>query len=375
MIPFLRPRPPRLSRLVRELEAIEASGIYTNYGPVNDRFEERATERLFGGTGGCLTVANATIGLMLAIREAIPEGRDRRYALMPSFTFAATAHAAIWAGLIPLFVDIHPRTWCADPDAVTRLLDRYPGEIACLVPYACFGNDLDLGWFAQAAVEHGTGLVVDGAASLGSMDVDGNGFGAGFPHAVVFSMHATKTFATSEGGLIHCGDAQRLARLRVMGNFGFGEPRSATMPGLNAKLSEIGALVALARLESFANVVTYRTKLAEAYRRRLPDLGFQEVGGTRTAYQFMPALLPLRLAGQAEAVVEGLAERGIGARHYFSPHLAQQPYFAMSCVADGLRVTDQVSARMLSLPMADDMTLDEVEHVCSALESVMGGIV
>ena len=111
-VPFLRPRPPRLSVLAKDLMAIEESGVFTNYGPVNTRFEAALIERLFNGQGGCVTVNNATIGLMLAMAEAIggrPSGR--RYALMPSFTFAATAQAALWVGLTPLLCDVDPNTW------------------------------------------------------------------------------------------------------------------------------------------------------------------------------------------------------------------------------------------------------------------------
>ena len=117
-IPLLRPAPPQLSLAVEELQSLEQSGIFSNFGPVNRRFEQEMLERFFGGVGACMTVCNATIGLMLAIKEAIGEavgdaGRGQ-YALMPSFTFAAAAHAALWCGLKPLFCDIHPTNWAAD---------------------------------------------------------------------------------------------------------------------------------------------------------------------------------------------------------------------------------------------------------------------
>ncbi len=108
-IPLIRPRPPRLSEAADALRSIEDHGIFSNFGPVNTRFEEDLTERMFGGTGGCVTVCNATIGLMLAIRNATEGQKPRqRYALMPSFTFAATAQAALWCGLTPLLCDIDP---------------------------------------------------------------------------------------------------------------------------------------------------------------------------------------------------------------------------------------------------------------------------
>jgi dTDP-4-amino-4,6-dideoxygalactose transaminase len=364
-IPFLRPRPPRLSQLLDELEVIEASGIFSNYGPVNTRFEGALTKQVFGGLGGCLTVNNATIGLMLAIREAAVPGR--RYALMPSFTFAATAHAALWAGLTPLLCDIDPETWNACPRSEDALLRGHAGQIACIVPYACFGNCLDLDRYERLVHQEGIGVVVDAAASLGSLDEAGHGFGAGFPHAVVYSMHATKTFATAEAGVIHCGDLERVCRLRTMGNFGFGRPREATAPGLNSKLNEIGALLGIAKLEGFEAVVSNRAALAGTYRQLLPGFTFQRAVGRRLAYQFMPALLPEDCPVPRAAVVAELAANGIGAAHYFSPHLAEHAYFAETCLTDSLTATARVAARVVSLPMSDEMTVAEVSDVCQVL--------
>jgi dTDP-4-amino-4,6-dideoxygalactose transaminase len=291
---------------------------------------------------------------------------------MPSFTFAATAHAALWAGLTPLLCDIDPETWNPSQEAEDQLLRSHAGEIACIVPYACFGNGLDLDRYARLAEAHRVGLVVDAAASLGSLDDAGQGFGAGFPHAIVYSMHATKTFATAEAGVIHCGDPERLRTLRTMGNFGFGRLREATMPGLNSKLSEMGALLALAKLEDFEAVVQHRAALAEAYRAQLPGFGFQRIMGRRLAYQFMPVLLPASCPVPRAEVVAGLVREGIGAAHYFSPHLAEQAYFAECCRRGDLSATETVARRSISLPISDRMTLDEVSAVCEVLRGCTG---
>ena len=72
-IPLVRPAPPQLSLAAAELRALEESGIFSNFGPVNTRFEEEMLARFFGGQGACTTVCNATIGLMLAIKDAVGE--------------------------------------------------------------------------------------------------------------------------------------------------------------------------------------------------------------------------------------------------------------------------------------------------------------
>ena len=382
-IPLIRPRPPRLSEAADALRSIEDSGIFSNFGPVNTRFEQDLTERMFGGTGGCATVCNATIGLMLAIRNATKGQKPRqKYALMPSFTFAAAAQAALWCGLTPLFCDIDPQTWCSDAMAEERLLQRHRGEIAVVMPYATFGANIDLSRYELLQAKHGVPVVVDAAASLGTRSAAGVGFGTGFSGAIVFSMHATKSFATGEGGIIYSADPGAIERLRAMANFGFGQPRTATMPGLNAKLSEVGALLAQLRLDGYDAVVQVRSALLNRYRARLPELVFQGMGDPPTsdlplpgralqAHQFAPALLPRSLAPFRGDVQSWLATQGIGMATYFSPHLAQQPFFAGCSKWGRLDVTDDIGARIISLPIYDDMTFADVDAVASCLTATI----
>ncbi len=216
---------------------------------------------MFRAEHRCVTVANATLGLMLAIKRAVGWNPRARYALMPSFTFAAGAQAALWCGLTPLFCDIDAETWLPSAAAEDELLAKYGGEIAVMVPNATFGNCLDLERYHAISASRGIPLVVDAAAALGSLDAEGEPFGIGGTHPLVFSMHATKAFATAEGGLVYCADRQVIADIRAMGNFGFGEPRAATMPGLNSKMSEVCALLGL--YEARAN-----TRLSRAIAKR-----------------------------------------------------------------------------------------------------------
>ena len=367
-IPLLRPSPVRLSRFVEELKAIEQSGHFTNFGPVNAQFEAEVVARIFGGVGACLTVSNATLGLMLAIRDAIGENRGHgRYALMPSFTFAATAQAALWNGLTPLFCDIDENDWSPSAAAEEALLERYGDQIAVIVPYATFGNCIDLAHYDRLTRDYGVPVVVDAAASLGSRDDRGNGFGAGFRQPVVFSMHATKPFAAGEGGLIYCADAETAQRLRAMSNFGFGDARIATMPGLNAKLPEVGALQALGKLDAFEPAIAHRSAAAARYTANLEGWTFQRLAGRRTAHTFMPVLLPDYCAGQRPEILARLVDWGIGAATYFSPHLAEHPYFQQTCLRGDLAVTEQIAARIIVLPLSDDITMDEIDEVCGAV--------
>ena len=372
-IPLARPSPAKLSEAIADLQALEDRAIFSNFGPLSISFEQKMVGQIFGGVGECLTVCNATIGLMIAIRQAMMQrpAAKRRYALMPSFTFAAAAQAALWNRLTPLFCDINPLDWSADAHCEAELLERYKDEIAVVVPYATFGYDIDLDWYEKIQRDYGIPVVIDAAASLGTISANGCGFGTGFSGAVIYSMHVTKSFATSEGGLVYSADAELIQTLRTMSNFGFGEPRNATMMGLNGKMTEVSALLASLRLESFDEVMQRRSELVGLYREALPELSFQPAKARRQAHQFTSTLLPKELAPSRSAVQAELSRSGIGSACYFSPHVAEQDYFRDPLSQGRLPVTDEIASRALTLPLFDAMTDAQVHEVSAAVREAL----
>lgn len=378
-LPLIAPNPPRLSEHLDALRRVEASGVFSNNGPEVRAFEAGMTDTLFGGHGACLAVGNATLGLMLAIRHASGmrtgglDPKQGTLALMPALTFAATAQAAAWAGLTPLVCDIDPDDWGACALEEERLLQRYGERIGVVVPYATFGNAIDLDRYLHFQRRYGVGVVVDAASSLGTLDDAGLGFGARAPFAVVHSMHATKTFAVGEGGLIHSGDVDLIATLRSMGNFGFEGSRNATLPGINAKLPEITAIIAQAKLAEIDAIADHRAVLDDTYRTTLPDFQFQAVSGRRRAMQFMPVLLPEHIAHHRDAIVESIEADGVGCGRYFSPHLGEQPWFQATAMIEPTPVADRIAGRMLSLPITDAMSVEDARRAATAAGLGMRG--
>ena len=373
--PLVDPNPPHLSAHPEILARIEASGVFSNNGPELQAFEAEATAKLFGGRGACLGVGNATLGLMLAIRQAIGrEPQPGKFALIPAFTFAATAQAAEWAGLTPLLVDSDPDDWASSAAAEERLLEKYRGQVAVIVPYATFGNDIDLDRYAWLMRKYGVAVVVDAAASLGTIGEDGKGFGTDAPFPVVFSLHATKTFAVAEGGLIHCADASVIDDLRAMNNFGFQGARSATLPGMNAKMPEMIAAMARLKLAEIDAVADGRSAVEAAYRESLRDVTLQLARGERRAPQFMSALLPADLADRRDRVIALLAEDGIGCGTYFSPHLGQQPWIRDHGPATWTPVADDIARRIISLPISDRMTPADACYISARVNAICASL-
>ena len=368
-LPLLRPSVPALSEHLAELEAIEDSNRYSNFGPVNTSFEREMIDSIFDGDGDCVTTCNATLGLMLAIRDAIGDGASaKRYALMPSFTFAAAAQAVLWCGLTPLYCDIHPGTWLPCHESEDKLLQAYAGQIAVILPNATFGNNLYLQRYEEISSSTGIPVVVDAAASLGSLNHLGEAFGKGSSFPVIFSMHATKTFSSGEGGLIYCKNSRTVERLRTMASFGFGQLRVATMPGLNAKMSEVAALTALLQLKAFPKLIVEREGIAQLYTAALEGgVERQVTCGLRQARTFQSILLPRELAPFRREIMGRMLHMGVTTGSYFSPHLAQQPFLRDRSVCPPLPVSDDISSRVLSLPMLNGMASSDVATVTEIL--------
>ena len=209
-IPFLRPKLPSIDDAMVYLRRVDESRIYSNFGPLNAELEERIRSEYFDDRGALTTVHNATLGLVLAISATRrPTGR---YAVMPSFTFAATPLAAMWCGLQPYFVDIRADDFCADENCVADVVRKLGDQVAVVVPYAAFGTACDLSYY-ESLIASGVPVVVDAAASFGTRNDDGQ-FGAEFCGPIIFSFHATKAFGIGEGGLAYSADPRVIERIR-----------------------------------------------------------------------------------------------------------------------------------------------------------------
>jgi len=365
-LPFLRPDLVPLEAYEARLRSIDASHLYSNFGPLNTQLETRILQEVFGGTGALTTVSNATLGLMLAISQVKrPAGR---YAVMPSFTFAAAPLAAQWCGLEPYFLDVREGDWTLDPGQLETALAALGDQVAVVMPYPTFGTHLDLEPFARLH-RRGIPVVVDAAPCFGTENPEGP-LGLGFPGMVVFSFHATKAFGLGEAGMVYSADAAALARVRQASNFGFSKAREATLLGCNAKLSEYTAALGLATLDAFGPKKAIRRTIHDWYLEELDGAGLIRAGWVPQAAQgsvpsqFLPLLCPPGM-GNAGTVAH-LEQRGIEARTYFSPSCHQQEQFR-TAPRMALPFTEELSRRILSLPLWERMTRGEVQRVVAAL--------
>ncbi len=283
---------------------------------------------------------------------------------MPSFTFAATPLAAMWCGLEPYFIDIRSDDWCMDEKLLHEVIQKLGDEVAVVVPYATFGTAINLDFYKQIH-NSGVPVVIDAAASFG-VSVSQHYFGKGFPGCVVYSFHATKSFGVGEGGLIYSANTDLINSIRQAENFGFSASRETTMTALNGKISEYTAAIALSTLDVFEQKIKTRQQiytwyLEELERKDLLNKGWkiQKANGN-IPYQFMPICSPENQ--QSSEIIQLLARKNIEARTYFSPPCHKHPLF-MEYSHTPLQVTDKISNRIISLPLWEEMTSQDVHLI------------
>ena len=123
---------PYHDRLTEALDRVARSGRYI-LGPEVEAFEEEFARYL--GVRHCIGVANGTDALTIALRALGVGPGDE--VVMPSFTFYATAEAALVLGARPVFCDIDPETFCVTRETVEAALTP---RTKAIVPVHLFGN-------------------------------------------------------------------------------------------------------------------------------------------------------------------------------------------------------------------------------------------
>jgi dTDP-4-amino-4,6-dideoxygalactose transaminase len=367
-IPFLKPNLITLDVYKEYIEEIDNTQIYTNYGPLNNKFEERILSEYFSNLGAVTTVSNATLGLILAISQMKrPKGK---YALMPSFTFSATPLAAMWCGLEPYFIDINEDDWFMNQEQLEEVLNQLGDEVAVVVPYATFGNYLELSYY-QKLHESGIPVVLDAAPCLGTT-YNGQHIGLGFKGAVVFSFHATKSFGIGEGGLVYSQDKELIKNIRTAANFGYCGKRESITLGINAKMSEYFAAIGLATLDVYQEKILKREQLYNVYLEEITNVGLLEQGWQvqktrgKIPFQFFSILCPKDELNTY--YLKKLKEKNIQAVSYFSPACHQQKRF-LNCPHSDLSITNKITKRVLSLPFWEGMSRDIVRYIVGSLIS------
>jgi dTDP-3-amino-3,4,6-trideoxy-alpha-D-glucose transaminase len=326
---------PYHDRLGEALERVARSGRYI-LGPEVEAFEEELARYL--GVRHCVGVANGTDALTIALR-AVGVGRGDEV-VMPSFTFYATAEAALVLGAEPVYCDIDPDTFCVTRATVEAALTP---RTKAIVPVDLFGN------VAPVAELRELGLpVVEDAAQAAGAELGGAKAGA-LGDVATFSFFPSKNLpCLGDGGAIATADDELAERMRILRFHGSKDKTTYTEVGYNSRLDELQAAVLRVLLPELDGWIERRRGVAAAYER----LGLGE-----------HVTLPRVAEGVHHAyhlyAVRSERELPVGRGYYRTP-VHRQPAIAAGVELPG---TEEAARTNYALPMGTDLSEDQVGEV------------
>ncbi|MFT8419202.1 MAG: DegT/DnrJ/EryC1/StrS family aminotransferase [Acetobacter sp.] len=356
-IPVAFPRLPTTDSITPYLHQIDQNRWYTNQGPLCNALQHRLGTFWGMDSAQVALVTNATTGLTLALQaHNIAPGKR---CLMPSWTFTASAAAVMAANLVPCFVDVCPTTWVPDPAHIEQLAKA--DNVGAILIVAPFGAPLDLAVWDDIAERTKLPVIIDAAAAFDTLRQDGP-MRPGRSTLVV-SLHATKIFGVGEGGAVLAQDPALAEHIRVLARFGFSGSRASLFPSMNAKISEYTAAVGLAGLDCWTATRARWQGVTDLYRKTLPpSITLPPNFGDN----WVSATLNVITPDDAQETIDHLAAHGVQTVSWWGTGCHTQPAYA-ACPSEPLPVTQSYGRRSIGLPFWQDLTAEQISHVCSLL--------
>ncbi len=326
----------------------------TNMGPLASDLELQLKEHL--NVNHLLFVTNGTVALQMAIKALDLKGEI----ITTPFSFIATTSSIVWENCTPVFVDIDEHSLNIDASKIEAAITENTSAILATHVY---GNPCDVEQIEKIAKKHKLKVIYDAAHAFG-VEINGKSI---FEYGDIStcSLHSTKLFHSIEGGLVITKDADLLKKLAFIRNFGFDGPEKFAELGINGKNSEFHAAMGLANLQYIEAIHQKRKALTERFDEKLRNLKARRPiwhKDSENNYAYYPIVFEseeLLLKCTAE-----LQRHEIFTRRYFYPSLATAvPYVEPK----NLPITDDISRRVLCLPLYYDLTFEEVDLIARML--------
>lgn len=330
-IPVMKPMIPSVDEALPYLRSMEASGVYSNFGPLVQALEERLAEWLGLPDSALVVTTTSATAALIGVCSTLDANRF----IVPSFTFPATPLAVRRAGRELQLADISAESWLVDiPEEVT------PRD--AVIQVRPFGRSVTF-----AEIDHSGPVVLDAAASLGAVPPGALNL---LPNQViVFSLHATKVLGVGEGGFAVFGDRQDAERFRSWTSFGFTGKRVSVIDGTNAKMPEVTAAFAHAALDSSDREIKEWRAANQIARRITSEAGltFYPSDGQGVSPYWIVDFKAQEIRDEAERLLHA---NKIETRRWWESGCHLMPAFSAPSNSQ-YRQTERVAAKTLGLPM------------------------
>lgn len=362
---------PKLEEYMEEIKPIFESRRLTNMGPIYKKFQHQLMEYLH--VPQLSLFVNGHMALELAI-QALGLQRKGGEVITTPFTFVSTTHAIVRNGLKPVFCDIKPDDYTIDSSKIEALINE---NTVAIIPVHVYGNLCDVEAIDRIAKKHHLKVIYDAAHAFG---VSYKGIGVGnFGDASMFSFHATKVFNTIEGGAIAFSEEGYRKKLHNLKNFGIRNTESIEDIGANAKLNEFCAAMGICNLRHLEECIAKRAQVAERYNERLGNIPGIRIGvpqkDVTPNYAYYPIYIDSNTFRKSrDEIFKELAAHDIYARKYFYPAVNDLACYRNEYDSGMTPITKDASANVLTLPIYEELTLEEVDYICDVVLGEKGDL-
>lgn len=321
-----------------------------------DIFERKFQEYI--GSKSCIAVNSGTAALHLALSIPNIKGKE---VILPSLSFASTAHSVIYNGGKPIFADIEPDTLCIDPENVS---DKISNKTAIILPVHFAGMPANLSRLSNIAKIHSCMLVEDAAHACGS--IFSNKKVGTHGDLVCFSFHPVKNLAMPTGGLISINHKKYKKMKKILQSrrwCGITDRKEAFYDvkeiGWNYYMNEFSAGIGLIQLRKLDKLNTVRRRIAKRYSDEI-SLERKMPYNDNCSYHFYWILVKNRTKFRKKMNDIGI-ETGI---HY-------KPIHTMSMYKNKTRlpVTESVGEQIVSLPTHPNLSHKDLDRIISAVNT------
>ena len=312
--------------------------------------------------------ANGTDALQIAMMALGLEPGDE--VITPSFTYIATTEVVALLRLKPVFVEVNPRTFCLDPEALRKAITP---KTKAIVPVHLYGQAANMEAIMDIANEHGIPVIEDNAQAIGSefRFSDGSVKKTG----AIGTIGTTSFFPSKnlggygDGGAMFTNDDELAARLRMVANHGQSKRYYHDVVGCNNRLDTIQAAILEVKLKYLEDYIQARQAVANAY-----DAAFSGHSAVTVPFR---APYSRHVFHQYTLLLEGidrnklhdyLAARNIPSMIYYPvPAHRQQMFAQFNSSATDLPVTDWLTERVISLPMHTEMSGEQLSLITGSV--------
>jgi len=333
-------------------------------GPQVEQLECELAE--YCGARHAIGCSSGTDALVLGLM-ALGVGRGDAV-FVPTLTFASTAEAVALLGATPVFVDSLPDTFNIDPESlceaiveVTRVGQLRPVGVIAVDLY---GQPANYSEIEPLAEKHGLWVMADAAQSFGA-GLHGRRVGTIGQITTTSFFPAKPLGCYGDGGAVFTDDDELATILRSLLFHGKGSEKYDNVRiGMNGRLDTIQAAILLEKLSIFNEEIERRQEVAKRYHIGLDNVTRipRVIDGATPVWAQYTIVLDDR-----DAVAARLKQGGIPTAVYYPRALhRQKAYRAFPTAPGGLPVSDDLSMRVLSLPMHPYLDVDAQERIIEA---------